>query len=89
MMQQTDTPLSEATRNLDITSDVCPMTFVRTRLALDDMEAGQTLAVRLMEGMPLRNVKRSAGALGHEIVTQTDNGDGTFTLLIRKCRAPT
>src|SRR4051794_25380655 len=34
-------------RELDITAETCPMTFVRTRLALDRMAAGETLLLRL------------------------------------------
>ena len=41
-------------QELDITSEVCPMTFVRTRLALDRMRPGQVLLVRLRGEEPLR-----------------------------------
>jgi len=43
-------------RELDITGEICPMTFVRTRLALDRMRPGETLLVRLRGEEPLRNV---------------------------------
>ena len=39
--------MQDVTREIDITSDICPMTFVRTRLALDKMAPGETLLVRL------------------------------------------
>ncbi|WP_086643441.1 sulfurtransferase TusA family protein [Acetobacter sp. DsW_063] len=71
-------------RTLDITRDTCPMTFVRTRLALDTMSSGQLLAVTLRGEEPLRNVSRSASALGHAIISQRDETDGSGTLFIRK-----
>jgi hypothetical protein len=43
---------------LDITTDVCPMTFVKTRLKLEKMTKGQILAVILNAGEPLK--KRAA-----------------------------
>ena len=52
---------------VDITSDVCPMTFVRVKLALERMAPDATLIVRLNDGEPLRNVPRSARAEGYRV----------------------
>jgi TusA-related sulfurtransferase len=41
---------------IDITAETCPMTFVRTRLALDALDPGQILLVRLAGADPLANV---------------------------------
>jgi len=46
-MTNTDAAAAVADRTLDITGEVCPMTFVRTRLALDALGSGQTLLVLL------------------------------------------
>lgn len=56
---------------LDITADVCPMTFVKTKLTVERMTPGQTLEVRLNAGEPLENVPRSLRELGHEILEIT------------------
>ena len=53
---------------LDITADVCPMTFVRTKLLLERMTPGQTAEIRLNSGEPLDNVPRSAAELGHAVL---------------------
>jgi TusA-related sulfurtransferase len=71
-------------RELDITAEVCPMTFVRTRLALDRMEPGQTLLVLLKGDEPLANVPRNAREQGHEVLAQDLGGDGVTRLLLRK-----
>ncbi len=52
---------------IDITADVCPMTFVRVKLALERMEPHATLIVRLNDGEPLRNVPRSARVEGYRV----------------------
>ncbi len=71
-------------RRLDITGETCPMTFVRTRLALDGLSSGDILQVTLRGAEPLRNVRRSAEALGHTLLSQDEMADGTAILLIRK-----
>ena len=73
-----------ADRELDITSEICPMTFVRTRLALDRMAPGQTLRVRLRGEEPLRNVPRTAREQGHEVLSLEVGADGVATLLLRR-----
>ena len=73
-----------ADRELDITNDVCPMTFVRTRLALDRMQPGQTLLVRLRGAEPLANVPRAAAELGHAVLALDTGADGVSRLLLRR-----
>ena len=69
---------------IDITPYRCPMTFVRTRLALDRLGPGQHLQVRLRGDEPRRSVPATAAELGHAVLSLADNPDGTVTLLIRK-----
>lgn len=71
-------------QELDITSEVCPMTFVRTRLALDRMRPGQVLLVRLRGEEPLQNVPRTAREQGHEVVSLETDAEGVATLLLRR-----
>jgi tRNA 2-thiouridine synthesizing protein A len=73
-----------ADRDLDITRDLCPMTFVKTRIALDRLAAGQTLLVRLKGEEPLRNVPRTATEQGHTVLDRREQSDGTTLLLLRK-----
>ena len=69
---------------LDITRERCPMTYVRVRLALDRMQPGQVLLVRLQGDEPLRNVPRTAAEQGHQILDRNDGPDGVTQLMIRK-----
>lgn len=71
-------------REVDITGETCPMTFVRTRLALDRMQAGDILRVRLKGEEPRRNVPRTAAEQGHAVLRQDPQPDGTVLVWIRK-----
>jgi TusA-related sulfurtransferase len=53
---------------LDITSEVCPMTFVRTRLLIEKMSVGETAEIRLKGQEPLENVPDSVVELGHDVL---------------------
>jgi tRNA 2-thiouridine synthesizing protein A len=77
-------PVPRADHTLDITGEICPMTFVRTRLALDRMMPGQTLLVTLRGEEPRRNVPASAAALGHAVLGQEDGPDGVTRLWLRR-----
>ena len=69
---------------IDITAETCPMTYVRTRLALDTIESGQILLVRLRGEDPLRNVPRAAADQGHDLLELLEQEDGSFILVIQK-----
>ena len=74
---------------LDITNDVCPMTFVRTKLLIENMQPGQTALVRLQNAEPLENVPRSVREIGHEVVSLHAEdpdapADGVHLLLLKK-----
>ncbi|MDO8606967.1 MAG: sulfurtransferase TusA family protein [Phaeospirillum sp.] len=74
--------------SLDITNEVCPMTFVKTKLLLERMPSGEVVEVRLKGSEPLGNVPRSITELGHDILrTVREDGepnDGIHRILIRK-----
>ena len=69
---------------IDITDVVCPITFVKVKVALEDLEDGQILEVRMNEGEPLQNVPRSLKDEHHKVLEANDNGDGTYTIYVEK-----
>lgn len=71
---------------VDITDVVCPVTFVKAKVALEELEEGQILCIRMNDGEPVQNVPRSIKEEGHQILKLTDNGDGTYNLIVRKAR---
>lgn len=74
---------------LDITGEVCPLTFVKTKLLTEKMSPGQVAEVRLQGKEPLENVPRSVRdqgdtVLGLEAEDENQGPDGIHCLLIRK-----
>lgn len=70
--------------SLDITGDVCPITFVKTKLLLEAMPAGAAADIRLRAGEPLDNVPRTLAEYGHDILDIEEVGDDVFLLRVRK-----
>lgn len=64
------------------------MTFVRAKLLIEKMSAGQVAEIRLKGSEPLTNVPRSLAELGHEIVAlERQDGEpetGIHRLVVRK-----
>ena len=67
-----------AVRTLDITPYTCPMTWVRTKLALESLAPGDELDVRCRPGEALENVPRSAREAGHGVTVE-----GTTIRIVR------
>ncbi len=67
-----------AARTLDITALTCPMTWVRTKLELERMAAGDAIVVRCRPGEALENVPRSARDAGHRVAVE-----GTTVRIVR------
>ena len=70
--------------SIDITGEVCPMTFVRTKLKLERMRSGEVLIVRLRGEEPLRNVTRAARDEGHSILGIVPEGNDHIVTIRRK-----
>jgi len=77
--------MSEAT--IDITREVCPMTWVRVKLAAEALADGATLEVILRGSEPLKNIPLSAREDGHEVLA-LDALSGGRTRLILRVRHP-
>ena len=69
---------------VDVTAEHCPMTFVRTRLALDRLPPGGTLLVLAKGAEPLTNIPANARAQGHAVLAETRLPDGIGHILLRK-----
>jgi TusA-related sulfurtransferase len=68
---------------LDITRDVCPMTYVRVKLELEELPDGAELEVLLKGVEPLKNVPRSAREEGHEVLALEPVEGGVHRLRLR------
>lgn len=69
---------------VDITDVVCPMTFVKAKVAMEELEVGQVLSVTMNDGEPVQNVPRSFKEEGQQVLKLLDNGNGTYDLIVKK-----
>ncbi len=71
---------------LDITGLVCPMTFVKAKLKLEELAVGDLLVIRLRGAEPGLNVPRSLRDHGHTVLAAEPVDDGCIELVVRKER---
>ncbi|MRR18178.1 MAG: sulfurtransferase TusA family protein [Deltaproteobacteria bacterium] len=73
-------------KHLNLHGVTCPMNFVRTKLALEELEPGEYLEVILDEGEPMLNVPRSLKEEGHRIIKVTPFTEEaeSFRLIVEK-----
>jgi TusA-related sulfurtransferase len=75
-----------ADRELDIRGEVCPFTFVKSKLVLEQMELGQVLRVVLDYPPSVENVPKSMREEGQEILAINKLDNNTWEILIRKVK---
>lgn len=69
---------------LDLSGVRCPINYVKAKLKLETMGAGQVLELILDDGEPIRNVPRSLEQDGHQIIVNESWGDRQHRVLVRK-----
>ena len=69
---------------VDITDVVCPVNFVKAKVAIEELEVGQVLSVHMNDGEPVQNVPRSMKEEGHKVLKLNKNDNGTFDLIVEK-----
>ena len=68
---------------LDLRGVICPLNWVKTKLALEELEPGERLLVFLDDGEALRNVPRSAKEEGHRVLKVIPQGEH-FQVIIQR-----
>ncbi len=69
-------------RELDLSGEVCPYTFVKSKLALEELDPGQVLRVTVDNSESASNVPKSLSLEGHEIVS-LEQGQGKWLITVR------
>ena len=72
------------TDTVDITDVVCPVTFVKAKVALEELDDGDILSVHMNDGEPVQNVPRSIKEEGHRVLKLVHNADGSYDLIVQK-----
>lgn len=80
-------PADESGITPDVKKDfrgvMCPMNFVKTKIALTPMQSGQILEILLDDGAPIENVPGSVKGEGHTVLA-TEKVENYWKVLIRK-----
>ncbi|HEX3478485.1 MAG TPA: sulfurtransferase TusA family protein, partial [Kofleriaceae bacterium] len=79
----------KAPLSIDLGGEICPFTFVRTKLALEALPIGAVLRVIVDHEPATRNIPRSAAAWGQEVLGVTSLGgragaSATWAIDLRK-----
>ena len=67
----------------DFRGVMCPMNFVKTKIALTPMKSGEILEILLDDGAPIENVPGSVKGEGHTVLS-TEKVENYWKVLIRK-----
>lgn len=71
-------------RVLDIKGEICPYTFVKSKLALEEMEDSEVLKVIVDYPPAAENVPRSLEKEGNEIISVEKTGEKEWEVIVRK-----
>ncbi len=73
-------------KELDIRGDVCPFTFVKSKLILEQMEKGQILRVIIDYPPSVESVPKSMREEGQEVLAVNKINEREWEILVRKTR---
>lgn len=73
-----------ATQELDLTGEICPYTFVKSKLAIEELEDGEVLRVIVDYQQAVADVPRGLSSEGHEILHVTKRNETDWEIVVRK-----
>ncbi len=71
-------------KTINIKGEVCPFTFVRSKLAIEKIKSGEVLEVILDHEPAVENIPRSMDNEGHEVLEVKKINDSDWKILVRK-----
>lgn len=71
-------------QEINLRGEVCPYTFVRSKLALEQMESGQVLKVIIDHEPAVRNVPQSMKNEGNEVLAVETLAENEWAIIVRK-----
>lgn len=74
----------DADQVLNLSDEVCPYTFVKSKIALENLASGQVLQVQLGNSESASNVPRSIDLEGHEVLSVEQPGPSQWVVTIRR-----
>ncbi len=71
-------------KTIDIKGQVCPYTFVRSKLAIEKMNVGEVLEIILDHKQAIENVPRSMENEGQKVLKVEQTGEKEWRIIVRK-----
>jgi TusA-related sulfurtransferase len=69
---------------LNLKGEICPYTFVKSKLALEEMEIGQVLAVLVDHVPAVDNMPRSLANEGQEVLEVKQINETDWAIMVKK-----
>ena len=76
--------MTDSDLELDLRGEVCPYTFVKAKLATEEMAAGQVLRILLDHLPAVDDVPRSLATQGDEVLQVRQLNDTDWEVLVKK-----
>ncbi len=77
-------PVGRLDRALDLRGEVCPYTFLKSKLALEEMVPGEVLRVVVDNEASARDVPLSLAGAGHAVLAVEALGEGACVITVRR-----
>lgn len=74
----------EPDKKINIKGEVCPYTFVKSKLALEQIESGQVLEIILDHEPAVENIPRSMENEGNKVIEVKKINDTDWKIVIKK-----
>ncbi len=71
-------------KELNIKGEICPFTFVRSKLALEKIKPGEILRIIVDYEPAIRNVPRSMTDQGHKVLSINKINDTDYEIIVEK-----
>ena len=79
-----ETDVNKVDEFLDLKGEVCPYTFVKSKLRLELMTVGQVLKITVDNSESATNVPRSLDLEGHEVLDVRKESPAAWNIVVRK-----
>ena len=71
-------------QRLDLRGLLCPLTWAKTKYALEKLGRGEELFVLLDHRPAVPDIRRNAEELGHEVISTTEPETGIWEMHLRR-----
>lgn len=71
-------------RRVDLRGEVCPFTFVKTKVAMEDMEPGEVFEILTDHEPAVRDLPKSLEMEGHQVLEIKEIGEDEWRIVVRK-----